>query len=316
MHALDPIALDGGDQRGMRVQGPVAADAVLQAERLGVRRQQQLDGRSAVADAMIQRGDAVAFVDSADHHHSHEHLLLADMARIARKQRLEREGLIGGDDQVDPGAWNVDTRQLGHHLVHLRQHDAVPERGRLDQCGGVLGVGAGVEISRRVGLFGAHQRQPRRQVHQHARVQLHVGADRADLELALCEQLRHAQALRSCEAEIRAARDAALEQRQVLGTADARNQQVQVVHLRRIDLHERAREKVGLFLIVAFKRYAVARTQQRLQHLHDGRRPHVLALDVRGDRCEPAGLVLAAQRPGLAAPRVGVRCCHEPQTLA
>ena len=64
-------------------------------------------------------------------------------------------------------------------------------------------------------------------------------------------------------------RDAALEQRQMLGTADARNQQMHVVNLVRIDLGERARQEVGLLLVVAFERDAVAGLDQGFERIDD-----------------------------------------------
>src|SRR5205814_10433758 len=63
MHRLDEARLDCGNQRGMRIQRPVAADLSAQAERLGVGRQQQLDRCGVESDTVVQAIDAVLRVD-------------------------------------------------------------------------------------------------------------------------------------------------------------------------------------------------------------------------------------------------------------
>ncbi len=77
-------------------------------------------------------------------------------------------------------------------------------------------LGAGVQVALAVGLLGAQQRHVRGEVDEHPRVQLDVGVDRPDLDLAVCEQLRHAHALRAGVGEIETAGHAALEDVQVL----------------------------------------------------------------------------------------------------
>ena len=124
--------------------------------------------------------------------------------------------------------------------------------------------------------------------------------DRADLELAVLEQLRHAQALRTGEGEIHAPGDAALEQRQVLGRLMAGDEQMQIVHLRRVDLSERARQEVRLLLVVALERDAIAGAQQPLECRYDLGTPHQLAVEMRGNASQPALLVVAAAGPRAA----------------
>ena len=75
-----------------------------------------------------------------------------DQARVAREQRLDEERLVGLDDEVDPRAGDVDARQVARivdDLVDLRDHDAVAERGGLDERRRVFGARPGVEVALR-----------------------------------------------------------------------------------------------------------------------------------------------------------------------
>ena len=74
MHALDPAGFDRGDQRRMRIQGPVPADLALQPELLAVGRQDQFDRGGVEADAVVERLHLMALVDAADRHHRHQDL--------------------------------------------------------------------------------------------------------------------------------------------------------------------------------------------------------------------------------------------------
>ena len=69
--ALDPAALNGGDQRRMGVKCPVAANFTLEAQPLTVGGQQQLDGRTVKADAMVETLYAVLGVNALNDHHAH-----------------------------------------------------------------------------------------------------------------------------------------------------------------------------------------------------------------------------------------------------
>ena len=114
MHGLDEARLDCGYQRGMRVQCPVPANLAVQAQRLGIRRQQQFDRRGVESDAVVQALDAVFSVDALDRHHRHEHLDLGDLRRIAREQGLDVMRLGRFDYEVDPVARHIDTGQRFH----------------------------------------------------------------------------------------------------------------------------------------------------------------------------------------------------------
>ena len=80
-------------------------------------------------------------------------------------------------------------------------------------------------------------------------------------------------------------------------TADARNQQMHVVNFLWIDLRERARQEVGLLLVVAFERDAVAGLDQRFECLDDAVRRQHAVFEPRCDRRETAVLFVAARGP-------------------
>ena len=79
----------------------------------------QFDGRGSETDAMIERCHAVALINSANHEHAHQDLHFADIPGIAREQSLNLVGLIGYDDDVDPGGRNVHSRQVVHDFIDL-----------------------------------------------------------------------------------------------------------------------------------------------------------------------------------------------------
>ena len=81
VHRLHPAALDGRDQRRMRVERPVPADLPAQAQLLAVGRQDEFDRRGVEADPVIERRHPVPLVDPAHRHHRHQDLHLADLAR-------------------------------------------------------------------------------------------------------------------------------------------------------------------------------------------------------------------------------------------
>ena len=126
----------------------------LQAELLAVGRQQQFDRRGVEADAVVQRHHLVALVDAADRDHRLEDLDVADVARVAGEQRLQEERPVRGDHEVDPVARDVDARKVFRvvdDLVDLHDHHAVVEGRRLGDGRGVLGVRAGVQVAVAVG---------------------------------------------------------------------------------------------------------------------------------------------------------------------
>ena len=82
--------------------------------------------------------------------------------------------------------------------------------------------------------------------------------DRADLERTRRDEFGELAALRSGKGEVQPVRDTALEHGEMIGQRQHRLHHVQIVHPRRIDLRQGRREKIGLLLIVAFDRDAVA----------------------------------------------------------
>jgi hypothetical protein len=120
-------------------------------------------------------------------------------------------------------------------------------------------------------------------------IELDIGVNGADLELPVLEELRQAYALRTGGREIDRAGDAALEQRQMFRPADARDQEVQIMELRRVGLDERTQQKIRLLLVVTLERHGVTRLDQRLQGL-DAREgeDHVHPLMFQRLRQQPA----------------------------
>ena len=208
----------------MRVQRPVTADLPLQSELSAIGRQQQLDGRCIEADAVVQRRHTIALIDAANHHHPHQDVQLVDVLRIPRKERLYRIRLWRLHDQVDPARRDIDAWKLIDDLVHLGEHDAVAKRGGLHDRRRVFGVGTCVEIALAVRLVRADQSHTWRKVNKHSRVELHIGVDGADLQKPIFEQLGYTQTLRSGKTEVDATRDAPLEELQMFGPGDARDQ--------------------------------------------------------------------------------------------
>ena len=160
---LHEPGLDRGDQRRMGVQRPVPADLALQAERLGIGRQQQLDRGRVEPDAVVEPVHLVFRIDPADGHHGHQDLDLGDLGRVAGEERLDVMRLRALDDEVDPIARHVHARNGVHELVHLSDDDAALERGGLDDDRRVFGVGARVEVAGRIRRLRGHEADARRQ---------------------------------------------------------------------------------------------------------------------------------------------------------
>ena len=278
---LDPARFDRGNQRRVRIERPVRADLALQAELLAVGRQQQLDRRGVEADPVVQALDPVRLVEALDREHRGQDLRFGDRGRVAREQRLDIERPPRLDDEMHAVARNVDARHLVDDAVDLRDHDAVLERGGLDDGRRVLRVRARVQVAVGVGADRGDQRDLRREVDEVAREQLEIGVHRAERDLAAEQQLRDALRLRARIREVEALRDAALEHVEVLGQHDARLHHVQVVHLRVVDLGERHREQVRLLLVVALEADPVARPQHGFQQCHGVARVDPLALRER-----------------------------------
>jgi hypothetical protein len=282
MDLLDPAAFDGRDQRRVRVQCPVGGDLSLEAEPLAVGRQQEFDGRRRKADAVVEPPHTVFAVDALDGHHGHQDLVLGDARRIAGEQRFDIEGLVRLDDEVDLVAGYVDAGHLVDELIHLGDHDARLEGGRLDDGGRVLGVGAGVEIAVAVGLHGGDQGDVRRQIHEVAGKQLDIGMDGPELDLAGCQRARDRGPLLPRIGEVELARDAALEQVEVGLENDSRLHDMEIVDSRPVDVCQDLGEEVGLFLVVALEADPVAGVDDHLEKRLRALRRHDLATGVAG----------------------------------
>jgi hypothetical protein len=122
----------------------------------------------------------------------------------------------------------------------------------------MVGVRTGIEVAVAIGLVGDQQRHLRRQIDQHAGIELEIGVDRPDLHAPASNQLGELAALRPGEGEVEPIGDAALEYRQMIRQREHRLHHMQVMHARRIDLGQRRGEKVGLLLVVALDRHAIA----------------------------------------------------------
>ncbi len=62
----NPTRLDRGDQRGMGIEGPMAANLALQAQLFPIGREEELDRSSVEADAVVEPADAVWRVETLD----------------------------------------------------------------------------------------------------------------------------------------------------------------------------------------------------------------------------------------------------------
>jgi hypothetical protein len=167
------------------------------------------------------------------------------------------------------------------------------DRGRFDEGGRVLGVGTRIEIAVAVGLVGDDERDLRRQVHQHAGVEFEIGVNCADLESVRRDEFGEPAALRSSVSKIQPGRDAAFEHGEMVGQRQDGLHHVQIVDPRRIDTRQGGSEKIGLLLIVALDRHAVAGLDDRckqLDHALRGAELPACAADRSGSR-QPRGAI-------------------------
>ncbi len=172
----------------------------------------------------FERLHLVPLVDAANRHHRHQHVHRLDQARVAREQRLDEERLV----RLAPRSRSTSrgcrraAGRLGSSTISLTWAITMPSRNAAaSTSAGVSSVlGAGVEVAVR-GPPCSRQTSTTfgRQVDQQPGVQFDVGVDRADFEQAVFQQLRDAQALGAGEGEVELARDAPLEQVQMLGAA-------------------------------------------------------------------------------------------------
>ena len=176
------------------------------------------------------------------------------------------------------------------------------EGRRLDDGRCVLGIRAGVQVALAVGLLGADQRHVGHQVDEHPCIEFDIGVDGPDFQLPVFEELRQANALRTGEREIELASDAPLEQRQMFRPADASDQEMQVMELRRVGLDECPGEEIRLLLVVTLQCHVVTGLDQRLQRL-DGRSGlQDTPVHPARDPGQPRGLLHPAPRPAVRQP--------------
>jgi hypothetical protein len=117
--------------------------------------------------------------------------------------------------------------------------------------------------------------------------------DRADRERPGCNEFGKPAALRSGICKIQSLCDAAFEHGEMVGQRQDGLHHVQVVDSRWIDIRQGGGEKIGLLLIVAFDRYAVARLDDRFEQqrrLLGGANFPTHAAE-RGASCEAGGAV-------------------------
>ena len=186
----------------MRIERPVPADFSLEAERIRIGGEQQLDRRGVEADAVIEAVDFIFGIDALDGHHRHQDLDFRNLRRVAGEKRLDIMRFWALDDEIDPIARNVHARQLVHDLVDLRDDDAALEGGRLDNHRRVLGIGPGIEIAGGVGRLGADQTDARREIDEIAPEKFEIGMDRADGDAVFADQLGQPSRLRPGEGKI------------------------------------------------------------------------------------------------------------------
>src|ERR1700721_2733108 len=222
---------------------------------------------------MIQRMDLVPLVYPANHHHADQNLEFTDMSWIACKERLDCEWPVCLNHHIDPGSGDIDTRQFVDDLVDLHDDNSIVKGGRLDYHRRIFRIGSGVKVALSMRLFGANKNDIGNQIDQQSHIEFNVGMNGTDVELAVFQQLRPAQPLRTGKGEIHLLCNPQLKQCEVFRTADARDDQVQVVHFLRIDLHEGPRKKISLLLVVAFKYNPVSADDEAfecLDHLRPG----------------------------------------------
>src|SRR6202048_5107850 len=105
----------------------------------------------------------------------------------------------------------------------MHDDDSIVKGGSLDNDRRVFSVWSGVEVALSVRLVRTDENHIWYQIHQQPRIQFDIRMDGANLELAVLQQLRDAQALRTSESEIHLLRNAQFKQRETLRSTNARN---------------------------------------------------------------------------------------------
>ena len=142
-------------------------DFALQAELFAVGRQQQLNRCGVKTDPVVEGLHLMFRVDALNRHHRHQDVFLFDQARVTGKQRFDKEWLVGNDNIVNPGARNIDARQVAfvvHQFIHLRNHNPVVEGRGFHQCRSIFGARPGVEVAFAVCFKPRNQRHVGREV--------------------------------------------------------------------------------------------------------------------------------------------------------
>src|SRR5258708_37667139 len=96
----------------MGIEDPMPTDFATQSKGLSIGRKKKFDGRGIKPDAVIERGDVMMFINSANDHHRHQDVDLTDSAWGTRNERFDREWCVGLDKHIAPGtrliyAWKI-----------------------------------------------------------------------------------------------------------------------------------------------------------------------------------------------------------------
>src|SRR5215510_2015509 len=119
------------------------------------------------------------------------------VTRVAREKRLHRVWSIGDDNQVNPGTWDVDARQIVYRRVDLSDNDSLPKCGCFDNDRCIFGIGSRVEISLIITLFGTDESHARREINKHSCVEFNIRVNGSELDLPVLKELCDSKALRS-----------------------------------------------------------------------------------------------------------------------
>ena len=135
----------------------------------------------------------------------------------------------------------------------------------------------------------------------------------ADLDHAVHHQLPDTVALGAGKREVQFSCDALFEYRQMFRAADTGLDHVQVVYALRVEIGQRTREKIGLFLVVALGYHAVARANEGMQRVGYALAGQHLGVQPGGHAVHARPLVVASRRPfafghALSCLAVGLAC--------
>ena len=178
--------------------------------------------------------------------------------------------------KFDPVGGNVHPGQTVHDTIHLGKDDTVLEGSRLDDGGGVLRVGAGIEVTLTVGAMGRHQGDLWGQVDEVTAEQLQVGMDGPDVDVSRPHELGQTHPHGARIGKIEPARDPPLENLDVLGQGQNRLDHVQAVDPVAVEAGQAAGQEIGLLLVVPLKADAIPGFEKLLEQGRDKSRIHHL----------------------------------------